>query len=114
MIQLSKMKCEACKADANLLTASKINALLPQVEGWGVVEDLGIKKLKCEFSFKSYTECLSFANLVAEKADLFDHHPQIILEYSLVTVVWWSHKIRGLHKNDFIMASKTSELFSSI
>jgi 4a-hydroxytetrahydrobiopterin dehydratase len=27
-----------------------------------------------------------------------------------VTVSWWSHKIRGLHRNDFIMAAKTDAL----
>jgi pterin-4a-carbinolamine dehydratase len=25
-------------------------------------------------------------------------------------VNWWTHKIGGLHKNDFIMAAKTDEL----
>ncbi len=40
-----------------------------------------------------------------------DHHPEIILEWGKVTVSWWSHKIKGLHKNDFICASKTDNLF---
>jgi 4a-hydroxytetrahydrobiopterin dehydratase len=25
-------------------------------------------------------------------------------------VTWWTHKIRGLHRNDFIMAAKTDAL----
>ncbi len=38
------------------------------------------------------------------------HHPLIITEWGRVTVQWWSHKIRGLHNNDFIMAAKTDEI----
>ena len=40
-----------------------------------------------------------------------DHHPLIITEWGRVTVQWWTHKIKGLHRNDFIMASKTDGLF---
>ena len=40
-----------------------------------------------------------------------DHfHALIIAEYGRVTVAGWTHKIGGLHKNDFIMAAKTDEL----
>ena len=46
-------------------------------------------------------------------ADQEDHHPQIILECGKVTVAWWSHKIKGLHKNDFICAAKTNNIYKS-
>ena len=38
--------------------------------------------------------------------------PLIILEWGKVTVKWWSHKINGLHKNDFICAAKTDLLLN--
>ncbi len=47
---------------------------------------------------------------VAALAEIEDHHPLIILEWGKVTVKWWSHKINGLHKNDFICAAKTDLL----
>ena len=34
------------------------------------------------------------------------HHPAILTEWGKVTVTWWSHKIKGLHVNDFIMCAK--------
>ena len=52
-----------------------------------------------------------FTNKVAKLAEEEDHHPEIVLEWGNVTVSWWSHKIKGLHKNDFICASKTDDLF---
>jgi 4a-hydroxytetrahydrobiopterin dehydratase len=42
--------------------------------------------------------------------ELEDHHPLIITEWGRVTVQWWTHKIHGLHQNDFIMAAKTDVL----
>src|SRR5260370_1019198 len=37
-------------------------------------------------------------------------HPALPTEWGRVTVTWWTHKIRGLHRNDFIMAAKTGAL----
>jgi len=54
---------------------------------------------------------VAFTNKIAMISEKEDHHPLIITEWGRVTVQWWSHKIKGLHKNDFIMAAKTDELF---
>ena len=56
----------------------------------------------------------SHDNLAKRHAEEEDHHPEIILEWGKVTVTWWSHKIKGLHKNDFICASKTDALFENL
>ncbi|MDF3015185.1 MAG: pterin-4-alpha-carbinolamine dehydratase, partial [Thermomicrobiales bacterium] len=45
-----------------------------------------------------------------ELAEEEGHHPALLTEWGKVTVSWWSHKIRGLHRNDFIMAAKTDAL----
>ena len=69
-----------------------------------------INKIQKVFNFKSYKDSVDFSNKVASLADDEDHHPQIVLEWGKVTVIWWSHKIEGLHKNDFICAAKTDKL----
>jgi len=53
---------------------------------------------------------LEFTNKVSALAEQEDHHPLIITEYGRVTLQWWTHKIKGLHKNDFIMAAKSDQL----
>jgi len=55
---------------------------------------------------------MDFTNQVAKIANDEDHHPAILTEWGKVTVTWWTHKIRGLHLNDFIMAAKTDQLAS--
>jgi 4a-hydroxytetrahydrobiopterin dehydratase len=48
---------------------------------------------------------------VGEQAEEEGHHPALLTEWGKVTVTWWTHKIGGLHHNDFIMAARTDELF---
>lgn len=111
MSTLSDLNCVACSRNAELLTQNQIEIFLSEIPGWRVITDGDIKKLIRQFDTKNYQHSLSFTNVLAELAETTNHHPQIILEYSCVTVVWWSHILKGLHKNDFIMAAKTSDLF---
>ena len=112
--ELSMGKCEACNIDASSLSDDEIKKLQPQIPSWSIIEDGDeIKRLICAFAFKNYDESLNFTNIVAKLAEEEDHHPEIILEWGKVTVSWWSHKIKGLHHNDFICAAKTDKLFNS-
>ena len=109
MNDLSSQSCEACQIDAPKVPQNQIQILLSEINGWFLIEE-PINKIQKIFSFKSYKDSVDFSNKVASLADDEDHHPQIILEWGKVTVIWWSHKIEGLHKNDFICAAKTDKL----
>jgi 4a-hydroxytetrahydrobiopterin dehydratase len=110
MSDLHQMKCVACRAGEPTLTDDEINMLLPQVAEWQVKEVEGMKRLERVFRFKNFAQALEFTNKVGAIAEEEDHHPLIITEYGRATVNWWTHKIRGLHKNDFIMAAKSDQL----
>jgi 4a-hydroxytetrahydrobiopterin dehydratase len=62
--------------------------------------------------YKNFVEALHFTNKVGELAETEGHHPSLLTEWGKVTVTWWTHKINGLHRNDFIMAAKTDELYA--
>lgn len=109
---LSEMRCTACNKNSRLLSEDEIALLKYELPGWQVVNDVGINKLSRRFVTKNYARSMAFTNAVAQLANETNHHPLMIVEYGAVTVVWWSHIIKGLHKNDFIMAAKTSELFA--
>jgi len=72
-----------------------------------------VPRLRRIFKFKNFVEALNFTNKVGEIAETEGHHPMLITEWGRVTVVWWTHAIRGLHKNDFIMAAKTNDLYEA-
>ena len=104
--------CEACRADAPKVTKEELEELKPLVPSWEIIEVNRLKKLICSFAFSDYEESVNFANKIADLAKKEDHHPEILIEWGKVTVTWWSHKIEGLHKNDFIAAAKTDQIFS--
>jgi 4a-hydroxytetrahydrobiopterin dehydratase len=106
------MKCVACRGGEPTLTDSEIADLHPQVPEWSVGEMGGVKRLEREFKFRNFAEALGFANKVGEIAETQGHHPAILTEWGKVNVSWWTHKIKGLHRNDFIMAAKTDRLYA--
>ncbi len=110
MSELSDMKCTACRGDEPTLTEAEIVELRPLVPGWQLVEREGIKRLERVFGFRNFAEALAFTDRVGEQAEEEGHHPALLTEWGRVTVTWWTHKIGGLHRNDFIMAAKTDEL----
>ena len=113
MASLSNESCVACRRDAPRVTAEDIAELKPQIPQWHLIEREGIKRLEHMFSFSNFAEALAFSNKVGELAEAEGHHPAILTEWGRVTVTWWTHKIRGLHRNDFIMAAKTDQIYTS-
>ena len=111
MKHLSKQQCEACNANAHRLSASEINSFMTEVKGWELIQESNIEKLKRVFKTHDFNQSMDLANAIARLAEQDNHHPQIMVEYSSLTVLWWTHKIEGLHQNDFIMAAKTSLLY---
>jgi 4a-hydroxytetrahydrobiopterin dehydratase len=110
MTELTTKQCEACRADAPRVTAAQIVELTPQIPEWELLEVDGIQRLSRAYSFDNFEQALRFTNKVGALAEQEAHHPAILTEWGQVTVTWWTHKIRGLHVNDFIMAAKTDAL----
>jgi 4a-hydroxytetrahydrobiopterin dehydratase len=111
METLTAMKCVACRRDAPTVTEAEVGELLPQIPAWELVEIDGVKRLTRSFRFADFAKALEFTNRVGEIAEEEGHHPALLTEWGKVTVTWWTHKIKGLHRNDFIMAAKTGELY---
>jgi 4a-hydroxytetrahydrobiopterin dehydratase len=111
METLTQMKCVACRKDAPAVTDAEIAEFHPQVPYWEIVELDGIKRLRRVFSLDDFAQALEFTNKVGELAEQEGHHPALLTEWGRTTVTWWTHKIKGLHRNDFVMAAKTDELY---
>lgn len=111
MTHLAAEKCVACRGGEPTLTDLEINELHPQVVEWKMKEVDGVKRLERVFKLKNFVEALAFTNRIGVNAEEEDHHPLIVTEWGRVTVQWWTHVVKGLHKNDFIMAAKTDEIF---
>lgn len=113
MNSLSNFRCVPCRGGEPVLTDEEIAELKPQVPEWVVNEVDGIRQLERVFKFKNFVQALEFTNRVGALAEAEGHHPALLTEWGRVTVTWWTHKIKGLHRNDFIMAAKTDQLSDS-
>lgn len=107
MTQLSEQQCEACSLDAPHVTDDELETLRRDIPEWSVEERGGIKQLERVFTFRNFKQALAFTNRVGEIAEEAGHHPALLTEWGKVTVTWWSHEMKGLHKNDFILAART-------
>ena len=110
MPDLSEMSCAPPRKDAPPLDDEQIAKLKPQVAAWEIIRIEGIQRMQRSFKFKNFTEALAFTNKVGMLAEEEDHHPMLVTEWGKVTVSWWTHAVRGLHQNDFIMAAKTDSV----
>jgi len=113
MEELLQLKCVACRKGAPTVTEDEVGSFLPQVPEWDITALGGIQRLERTYRFKDFGQALFFTNQVGELAEAEGHHPALLTEWGRVKVTWWTHKIRGLHRNDFIMAAKTDQLFST-
>ena len=110
MSDLAQLRCVACRGGVPTLTDEEISELQPDVPEWDVIEVEGVKRLERTFKLKNFIDAMAFTNKIGMIAEKEDHHPLIVTEWGRVKVQWWTHKIKGLHKNDFIMAAKTDRL----
>ncbi|MGD8455060.1 MAG: 4a-hydroxytetrahydrobiopterin dehydratase [Anaerolineales bacterium] len=112
MEKLTQQKCVPCRGGVPTLTDEQIAELLPQIPEWRLVESDGIKQIERVFKTKDFAEALAFTNQVGALAEDENHHPAILTEWGKVTVTLWAHAIKGLHRNDFIMAAKINKIFT--
>jgi 4a-hydroxytetrahydrobiopterin dehydratase len=113
MTKLAQEKFNPVKADSPSISETEVARLQSEIPEWSIIDVDGVPRLKRQFDFKNFVEALEFTNEVGEIAEEQGHHPVITLTWGKATVEWWTHAIEGLHKNDFIMAAKTDELYRS-
>ena len=111
MEELTEQKCVACRVGAPSVTAEEMNELQPQVPEWQIVTENGIPKLDRLFKLANFKDAIAFTDAVGAAAEEEGHHPRLTTEWGKVAVTWWTHKIKNLHKNDFIMAARTDAIY---
>ena len=114
MEELVQIKCVACRKDAPKVTEEEIAEFFSQIPKWKIVERDHVKQLERVYKFKDFSQALLFTNQVGALAEEEGHHPALLTEWGQVIVTWWTHKIKGLHRNDFIMAAKTDQSYKDI
>jgi 4a-hydroxytetrahydrobiopterin dehydratase len=110
MGELHREPCTACRADAPQVSDEELAELIHEIPDWQPITEDRIMKLRRTFLFDDFAQALAFTNKVGELAESVGHHPDILTEWGKTTVTWWTHKIKGLHRTDFICAARTDKL----
>lgn len=110
MNELIQMHASLVTASTPKLSRKELSGLIAKLPGWEMHTKKGELRIEKSFAFKDFDHAVAFTNQVAQIANAENHHPAILTEWGKVTVTWWTHKVKGLSYNDFILAAKTDAL----
>ena len=105
---LASKSCVPCRGGVPPLSETEAARHLAGVPAWKLEERA--TRLTRRFEFGDFVGAMKFVNRVAEVAEQEGHHPDIAIHWNKVDLVLWTHKIGGLHENDFILAAKVDRL----
>jgi 4a-hydroxytetrahydrobiopterin dehydratase len=108
MTELATKTCTPCRGGVPPLDRQQAEAYLEQADEWQLLAEG--KRIERRFRFKNFREALAFVDRVGALAEAEAHHPDISFGWGYATVSLYTHKIKGLHENDFIMAAKINRL----
>lgn len=103
---LGERHCSPAREGSPGLDEDAAAALNGRVPEWTRQTREGVDRLERTFRFHDFMASMDFVNRVADLAEAQQHHPDLHIHYDRVTVELWTHTVRGLHVNDFIMAAR--------
>lgn len=103
---LKDKRCVPCEGGTPALDEATTSKLLGQVSGWSTLSEAGQPRLRKGFDFVDFLAAMAFVDKVAAVAEEEQHHPDFCVHYSRVDVTLWTHAVKGLSENDFILAAK--------
>jgi 4a-hydroxytetrahydrobiopterin dehydratase len=108
-MKLKQQKCQACQGGEEPLGQETIEILMRQLKADWQVNEKGW--LVLEMVAQDFENVLEWVNKIGDLAEEEGHHPNLYLyDYKKLRIELYTHKIKGLHVNDFILASKIDEL----
>ena len=103
---LAEQKIVVARKGVSALAEAELQVLGRQVPDWKVTNVDGMAQLQHTYLTADFAQALQFANQIGALAEEVNHHPALLIEWGKLTVSWWTHTVRGLHLNDFIMAAR--------
>jgi 4a-hydroxytetrahydrobiopterin dehydratase len=105
--KLKDRRCTPCEPGTPALDAGTTRLLLGEVPAWSMRAEPGQEpRISRRFEFADFVAAMAFVGKMAAIAEEEQHHPDFCVHYSRVDVTLWTHTVRGLSENDFILAAK--------
>ena len=106
-MSLSAKTCTPCQGGVEPLGRPEAERLLAETPDWQLTDDA--RRIRREFKFRNFADAQAFVNKVGDLAEEQGHHPELSFGWGHAEVEIWTHKIGGLHENDFILAAKIDQ-----
>jgi 4a-hydroxytetrahydrobiopterin dehydratase len=110
-MSLTAKTCTPCRGGVPPLGREEARRLLVETPGWTL--DESATRIERAFVFPDFAAALAFVDRVGALAEAEGHHPDITFGWGYCRLVFYTHKIKGLHENDFVMAAKVNALATS-
>jgi 4a-hydroxytetrahydrobiopterin dehydratase len=111
-MEFREQSCIPCRGGIAPLTLDQATGFAVNVRNWRLPDDAA--HLTRDFQFHNYAAALAFVNAISDIAEAEGHHPDIRFGWGYASVTLSTHKIKGLHENDFIMAAKIDHVFANL
>ncbi len=105
---IAQKSCTPCRGGEPPMTREEATEHLERTPEWSLGAEGGT--ISRTFRFKNFKSAFDFVAKVADIAEAEGHHPDITFGWGYATIALQTHKIKGLHENDFIMAAKIDRL----
>jgi 4a-hydroxytetrahydrobiopterin dehydratase len=109
MNELVNKKCVPCERGIPPLSNDMEDKYLKQLKDWNLIRE-NIHRISKDFHFDDFKNSMKFVNKIAKVAEKEGHHPYVHIYYDMVNLEIYTHAIKGLHLNDFILAAKIDRI----
>jgi len=90
------------------MTTKQVSIHLKTVPNWSK----RAQTIRRTFTFEGFLDSIDFVNRIAREAQESNHHPDIDIRFSKVTLKLTTHDEGGLTEKDFALARQCDEVFS--
>ena len=109
MSRLAQEACEACTGSTPIVAGAERDALVAELHADWRISDDGAAIAR-SFRFRDFAEAFAFATRVAFVAEAEEHHPDLLVGWGRCEVRLTTHAVKGLTRNDFIVAAKVDQI----
>lgn len=114
MNSLTDLPLDTNYRQAAALDAARIAELKRLLADWDILYEAHTPRLSRHYPFPDFDTALHFANTIGQLAAEANHHPTLLVEWGKLTVIWWTHSLKALHLNDFIMAARCDRVYREL
>jgi 4a-hydroxytetrahydrobiopterin dehydratase len=108
---LKDERCVDITAEETAMESDEVESHLTNLDAWELLESPGGFQLARTYALEDFEEAMEFAYEIADAAVEQSHTPTLTVRDGQTQVIWWTAELEGLHRNDFIMAARTDDIY---